>query len=213
MLFAKKAYDRKGTLDAAEKARAKGKKAKAISEYRKILANEPDDKIIHGKVAPLLAETNQLADAWKSFVLAAQGQVEAGFLDRGIAIYTQAANYFPRSPEVWETIAKLHFDRGRKGDSIKALLTGQAHFHKKKKDWPNAIRLLRNVVKIDEHNVPGTIALAKLLKKTGEKAEAAALLDKLAPNIGGTGKQKVLKARFWIAPTFGGFFRWLFGRK
>lgn len=208
VLFAKKQYDRSQTLEAAEKARAKGKKSKAISEYRKILAHEPNDAAIHGKLAPLLADTSQLDDAWKSFGVAAKAQVDKGFVDRGIAIYHQAAMYFPRRVDLWGTMAKLHADRGRKADAIKVLLEGQSHFHRKKDEWPNAIKLLRQALKIDEHNVAGTIALASLLKRSGQSAEAVMLIDTLLPKIGGKGKKLLLGARFKVKPGFSSFWRW-----
>ncbi len=209
MLFKKKPYDRGAVLDAAERARAKGKKSKAISEYRKILAKDPEDAVVHGKIAPLLAETRQLPDAWKSFVLAAQGQVQDGFVDRAISIYQQAATHFPRAPEVWETIAKLHFERGRKADSVKALLAGERYFHRRKKDAAVATRLLRAALKIDPLNVAGTLALAQVLKRSGERAEAVALVEALSAQLGGEARKQLLGARFKLQPGFGALWRWL----
>ncbi|MGQ0503957.1 MAG: tetratricopeptide repeat protein [Myxococcaceae bacterium] len=209
MFFSKKPYDRSHVLAAAEKARGKGKKNKAINEYRKILAQDPNDAAIHGKIAPLLAQTEQLTDAWKSFVIAAQAHIDKGFVEKGIAVYHQAAVYFPRSSELWENIAKLHFKLGHKADSVKTLVKGQRFFQRFKQDWPQAIRLLRQAVSLDPINVPATVELSSLLRKSGEKKEALALIDELLPKVGGAGKKQLLAARFRTAPGFSAFWRWL----
>jgi tetratricopeptide (TPR) repeat protein len=209
VLFGQKPYDRSTTLQAAEKARARGKKSKAIAEYRKVLAHDPHDAVVHGKIAPLLAQTEQLDEAWTSFVQAAQGQIHKGFVDRAIALYQQAALFFPQSVDVWETIARLHQEQGRRADCVKVLMDGQKHFVAERRDWPVAMNLLRRVLAMEPMHVQATLVLARLLKKTGERAEALRLVETLLPRVGGKAKRALLKARFGLKPSLRGLWHWL----
>ena len=62
-------YDRTRILDAAARARSRKKRERAIALYRWVLAAEPKNLELHGKLGPLLAESGQHFDAWSSFRL------------------------------------------------------------------------------------------------------------------------------------------------
>ena len=50
-------YDRARILEAAARARARGKRRRAIDLYRQVLFVEPRNGDLHAKLAPLLADT------------------------------------------------------------------------------------------------------------------------------------------------------------
>ena len=79
----------------AGRARAKGRKKKAIAIYRKLLAGTPDDFDVHAKLAPLLAASKQRKEAAKSFNMAAESYISKGFDVKAIAVYKQATRHFP----------------------------------------------------------------------------------------------------------------------
>ena len=79
-------YDRSRLLRTAAGARTKGRRKKAIELYRKILAVEPNDAQVHRKIAPLLAETKQRDDSWKSYQRAAERLRGQGFADQAIGV-------------------------------------------------------------------------------------------------------------------------------
>ncbi|MCI0410941.1 MAG: hypothetical protein L0191_20660, partial [Acidobacteria bacterium] len=184
-----KSYDRFAILAAAEKARARGKVRKAITEYRKVLEVDPSDHETHAKMAPLLAERRQLAEAWKSFVVAGEGYTRDMHEDKALGVYTQAARYLPRQLEVWKSIARLQVARGRPADGVKALLDGSRHF-RGRKDRSQAIRLLRLAGEIEPWHFEATYALARLLLKVGEKREARSHLEGLAERAKGRNRRR-----------------------
>jgi hypothetical protein len=57
------AYDRTRILEEAARARARRKRARAIELYRWVLAIEPQNALLHAKLAPLLAEAGEHFDA------------------------------------------------------------------------------------------------------------------------------------------------------
>lgn len=203
-----KSYDRFAILAAAEKARARGKVRKAITEYRKVLEVDPSDHETHAKMAPLLAERRQLAEAWKSFVVAGEGYVRDMHEDKALGVYTQAARYLPRQIEVWRSIARLQVGRGRPADGVKALLDGSRHF-RRRDDRPEAIRLLRLAGEIEPWHFEATYALARLLLKVGEKREARSHLEGLAERAKGRNRRRACATLFRMSPNFIGAWRWV----
>jgi tetratricopeptide (TPR) repeat protein len=203
-----KKIDRSQVLAAADQLRVKGKYAKAVAEYRKVLLLDPRDADVLAKTAPLLLKLKEDEEALRDFRAAAEAYIHRGFVDRAIAIYVQAAAAFPLEPQLWETLGRLHQERGRKAEGIKALMNGAARF-KGKKGRPTALALLRQALGYDESHIDATIALARLLKANGERDAARALLDELAPRIRGPAVKRIHSARLRLFPGLGSLWRWL----
>lgn len=208
----RKPYSRTETLAAADKARAAGRARKAVALYRKVLANDPGDATVHGKIAPLLAQSKkERGEALASFELAAQGHLKAGFSDRALAMYVQAASYFPEEVSLWEEIARLNMVRARRVDAVNALIEGgnaigRTGFR------AGGLRLLRKALEIEPWHLEASLALARLLAKEREKEEALALLEDLAERVRGKGRRRVRRAIFRLSFTPANFWRWLVGR-
>jgi len=210
-VFGSKAYNRAKVYEDAEKARGKGKKKKAIAGYKKILEHEPDDWQIHGKLAPLLAESAP-KEAWSSFDKAAKGHLDKGFADRALAVYRQAADLLPFIPGSWEQVAVLHQQKGRKADAVKALVEGQRHFWKTPKDQEVAHGFLIQALSIEPWHLDAPIALARLEKKKGNAAAGVGRLTQLLDHVKSKPERKrVLKARLGLAFSFGHLWAWLRG--
>ena len=206
----KKPFDRSQTLAEADKARGQGRTDKAIKLYRAVLAKEPNDTVVHGKIAPLLARRKKLrGEALASFRLAAQGQLKAGFTDRAVALYVQAAAFFPLESELWEEISRLEQVRGRRADAIAALIEGAGHLGKTKRTRSEAARLLRRALEVEPWHLETTLRLARFLAGGREKEEALALLEDIAGRVHGKGRRRVRRAIFRISPTPANAWRWL----
>ncbi|HVE84395.1 MAG TPA: tetratricopeptide repeat protein [Myxococcales bacterium] len=200
--------DRSQVLAAADLFRVKGKYAKAVEEYRKVLLLDPRDADVLAKIAPLLVKLKQKEEALRDFRAAADSYVHRGFVDRAIAVHAQAAAAYPAEASLWETLGKLHHERGRRADAIKALLAGAGHF-KGKKGRPTALKLLRQALAVDAAHLDATIALARLLKADGQAPSARTLLDELAARVGGPAKKRVLGARLRLFFGPQSLWRWM----
>jgi len=92
-------YDRKWLLAEAEKARIRGRRRRAISLYRRILAAEPHDPTLHARVAPLLAAAGKRFDAWQSYRQAAQVHLKNQNKEESLALYRDATKTLPMQIE------------------------------------------------------------------------------------------------------------------
>jgi tetratricopeptide (TPR) repeat protein len=200
--------DRRQILDEAERARSKGRTGKALKRYRQLLHMDPGDASIHARIAPLLARRNELGDAQRSFIYAAQDLVAKGFLDRAVGLYGEAVRWLPRDATLWEAMAELHHQRNRRADAVDALITGAGQLHRRR-DRAYAIRLLRRALEIDAGHIAATFALAVQLRRSGGRAEARALLDGLVPRVSGRVLRRVRGALVRLAPTPQAIWRWL----
>lgn len=207
-LFGKKAYDRSETLARAAKAEGKRQRKKAIVEYRRVLEQEPDNPVVLTKLAGLLAKTRQPEEACKKFLAAAEVYEKQAFDDKALATYAQAAALLPARADLWEQIAKLNVKRGRPADAIRALRDGAAH-QRGRKRRANAVRLLREAVRIEPWHFEATLELARLLRKQGKRADARKLYEGLCAHKRGVQLRKARGAWFRMSPTPANAWRWL----
>lgn len=209
MLFRQKAPPTRSELiTEADQARAKGRLKKAIAGYRKALELEPQDPVVHGKLAPLLARTEEPEAALESFHAAAKGHLDKGFADKALAIYTQAADTFPHRVSLWRQVAQLNVEKGRRADAVKALLRGRLHLTRKEERL-DAITLLREALGLDPGLFEAKLDLARLLAHLGQRAEAMALLEPMVQGLTGRPLRRVRWTQARVSPGLGVWWRWL----
>lgn len=211
----KPVYDRRAILEAASQAQGKGKRKKAIAEYRKVLEMEPDNPTLLVKLAVLLAETKQPEEAWKTFVRSAELYRKDGMTDKWSSVWTQAVLYFPRAPEAWLALAEAKQSKSVAADATATLLGATKHF-RRRKDRDGLVTLLRRAFELTPYAHDVTLAYAKALVKTGAKKDAIAMLEELARRSGGRKLRQVRGRLFRLRPTPGAAWRWLraaFGRR
>lgn len=206
--FGKAKYNRAESMSRAAKAEGRGKRKKAIAEYRKVLGQEPDNPVIMVKLAGLLAKTKQLEDARLKFVAAAEIYEKQEFDDKAVAVYRQAVSHLPKRIELWERLAQLDVKRERPPEAIRDLLDGASHF-RRRKERQSAIRLLRVAIRIEPFQFEATMKLARLLAKSGARPEARRLYDGLCEKNRALRLRKVRGAMFRMSPTPASAWRWL----
>jgi pentatricopeptide repeat protein len=208
-LFQRKVtYDRVWILKAAGEARAKKRRHKAIALYRQVLIVEPENPDIHGRIAPLLAETGQHFEAWVSFRTMAGAYIRNGQLDQALAVYKEASRYLPREIEVWLGISKLYRKQGRNHEAVQILLEGRQQF-RGRRFRAQAIYLLRRALEIKPWELETVFDLGRLLSKTKQSYEASRLLAGLAARTGDRQLRRVRAEQFRLSPTLANAWLWL----
>jgi len=203
-----RAYDRNRVLRQAALAQARKRRRRAISLYRQVLAVESGNLEIHAKLAPLLAETRQRFDAWRSFSAGAAGHVREGRTQQAIELYRQATHFLPREIESWLSLARILRSEGRQEDAIEALLDGRRYFRGRRRR-PQAIYLLRQLREIQGWHVDALLDLARLLAASRQREEAAALLRGLAERSEGRVLRRACAAQWRLSPTLRHTWAWL----
>ena len=179
LLRRKKKYDRNRILEAAAQARRRRKPRKALELYREVLAHEPNNADLLRKVAPLLAETKQLAEAWQTYQKTIEQFRAKGFTDRAIGVCREACQQLPGEVSAWMGIAELEVARGRPTDAVSVLLEGRSRFRSRRKRSA-ALQLLERARRIDASNFEVSFDLAHLLARDGARTRARRVLDELA---------------------------------
>ena len=203
-----KPYDRSRLLKGAARARKKGKRQKAIALYRELLAVEPDNADLHRRIAPLLAETKQPAEAWASYRRAVDKLVSQGFVEQAVGVLREASVHLPREPEVWGALADLELQRRRLVDAHKVLLEGRRHF-RSKRDRSHAILLLFRARKLAPRDFSTNYDLAGLLAKAGARGRARSLLEEIASWTRAGQLRRVRARQFALSPTPAAAWGWL----
>lgn len=194
-------YDRAKILKAAARARTRRRRKRAIALYRWVLAAEPGNAEIHGKLAPMLAKMGQHFDAWVSFRRAARGLAKDGQIEKALGIYREAASCLPRQLETWLAIFELERQRGRDADAKDALVEGRRRFRRRGLR-PQAIYMLRRARTIEPWDVEVVIDLSRLLGKTGQRYEAEMLLEELASRNRGRDLRRIRALQWRMKPSF-----------
>lgn len=201
-------YDRIRILKEASEARAKKRRRRAIELYRRVLVVEPENPEIHGRIAPLLAETGERFEAWVSFRTLAGSFLRDGRADQALAVYEEASRFLPLEIDVWQAIAKLHRRQGRNAEAAQALLEGRQHF-RRRRHRPQAIYLLRRALEIQPWDCDVVLDLARLLARSRQRYEASRLLTGLAARVNGPKLRRVRTEQFRQQPTPASLWRWL----
>ena len=204
----KKPHDRSRLLKDAARARKKGKRQKAIALYRELLAVEPENPDLHRRIAPLLAETKQPAEAWASYRRAVDGLVSQGFVEQAVGVLREASTRLPREPEVWGGLADLEIQRRRPVDAHKVLLEGRRHF-RSKRHRSKAILLLLRARKLAPRDFSTNYDLAGLLAKAGARGRARSLLEEIASWARAGQLRRVRARQFALSPTPAAAWGWL----
>ncbi|MEM8961186.1 MAG: tetratricopeptide repeat protein [Acidobacteriota bacterium] len=106
------AFKRENVIRSAEKYVSRGKLEAAIREYRKVLAENPNDANTLNRVGDLYARIERFDEAVKLFTQIAEQYTRDGFFVKAIAIYKKIIKLDPTSLPVYERLAELYHRQG-----------------------------------------------------------------------------------------------------
>jgi len=204
----KRSYDRTRLLDQAMKATGRRRHKRAIALYREILAVDPNDVLVHRKIAPLLARTRQPADAWESYRRAAEQLSKQGFVEQAIGVYREACVHLPREHRLWLALADLEVTRRRPVDAVNALIEGSRRL-RSRRTRGDALTLLQRARKILPTAFEPGYELAGLLASIGARDRAKRILQELVPRASGRQLRQLRWRLFSLSPTPAAAWRWL----
>jgi tetratricopeptide (TPR) repeat protein len=192
----------------ADVARARGRRKQAIAGYRRVLEANPQDLNVHAKLAPLLAAAGDRDGALASFRTAADGQAKAGFHERALSLFIQAADHYPDEETLWPEIARLHLQRGRRAEAVANLTEGGWRLLLARRpqlaEW-----VLRLALQFEPYDGDANAILARVLRKLGRRDEAVAALEGVAARTRGRRLRAVRGLVFRIHPTPAHFWAWM----
>ena len=163
-------FNKQKLLGTAEKFVQQGKLQNAISEYEKILKNDPKDLTVNNTVGDLYARLGDTAKAIECFKSVGDAYAAQGFTVKGIAMYKKITKIHP-SVDGSLKLAELYTQQGLFNDARAQYLSVAEDFLKNG-DFEQAVRLFQKVLEMDPENVAMRIKLAEVYVRLGKKTEA-----------------------------------------
>ncbi|MCP3956329.1 MAG: tetratricopeptide repeat protein [bacterium] len=164
------ALNRENVIRAAEKYVSKGKLEAAIKEYRKVLAENPNDANTLNRVGDLYARIERFDEAVKLFSQIAEQYTRDGFFVKAIAIYKKIIKLDPTSLTVYERLAELYHKQGLLNEA-RTQYQVLADYYQKHDNAASAITIYQRMAELEPDNPSFHLKLAELY-------ESQRLIDK-----------------------------------
>ena len=155
------ALHRENVIRAAEKYVAKGKLEAAIKEYRKVLAENPNDANTLNRVGDLYARIERFDEAVKLFSQIAEQYTRDGFFVKAIAIYKKIIKLDPTSLAVYERLAELYHKQGLLNEA-RTQYQVLADYYEKHDNAASAITIYQRMAEFEPDNPSFHLKLAEL---------------------------------------------------
>src|SRR5882757_4779122 len=195
-------FNKQKLLSTAEKFVQQGKLQNAISEYEKILKNDPKDLTVNNTVGDLYARLGDTAKAVECFKSVGDAYAAQGFTVKGIAMYKKITKILP-SVDGSLKLAELYTQQGLFNDARAQYLQVAEDFMKNG-DFEQAVRLFQKVLEMDPENVSMRIKLAEVYIRLGKKTDAwqifSAAAETLRSRGSRSGAEEILQRMLTLDP-------------
>jgi len=158
-------------VQTAEKFVARGKIEPAIREYRKLLADNPNDINTLNRIGDLYARIQRVDEAIDFFTQIAESYTEEGFFVKAIAIYKKIIKLNPTLLEVYEALAELYAKQGLLNEA-RTQFQVLADYYQKHDNATSASAIYGRLVDLEPENPSHHVKLAEIYQqqKLFEKA-------------------------------------------
>ena len=175
------AIDRDKVLQAAQKFVEKKKYDKAVLEYQKLVAEDPNDARTLLKIGDLQSKMEAYPDAIGTYERVGKFYASQGFALKAIAVYKQIreliAKHAPQLEEryghITPKLAELYQQLGLTSDALAALDEVATRLQRQNKDQ-EAIDVFRKIVELDPTNPLPHLRLAEALSRVKDNEAAIA---------------------------------------
>lgn len=155
------AVQREQVVQTAEKYVSRGKIEPAIREYRKLLAENPNDINTLNRVGDLYARIQRIDEAVDFFTQIAEQYTAEGFFVKAIAIYKKIIKLNPTRLEVYEKLAELYHKQGLINEA-KTQYQVLADYYQKHENAASAIAIYQKMAELEPDNPSYHVKLAEI---------------------------------------------------
>ncbi len=165
------ALNKAKVLKSADKYVIQGKISHAISEYQKLIKEDPTDLPLVNTLGDLYVRIGNIPEAIKCFTRLAESYDNGGFVVRAIAMYKKVSKIDPGQVQALHRLADLYLRQGLISDArTHYLLVAESLL--KKNENENAASIFRKIVDVDPENPAAETRLAEVYLKLGKKKDA-----------------------------------------
>src|SRR5579864_2807356 len=163
-------FNKQKVLASAEKYVQQGKLQNAISEYEKVLKNDPKDLTVNNTVGDLYSRIGESDKATECFKTVGDAYASQGFTVKAIAMYKKISKLKPSLESVLK-LAELYTQQGLFNDARAQYLQVAEEFLKGG-ELDNAVRIFQKILEMDPENVNMRVRLAEVYIRLNKKTEA-----------------------------------------
>jgi tetratricopeptide (TPR) repeat protein len=200
-------FNKAKVLASAEKFVQQGKLTNAITEYEKIIKEDPKDLTVLNTVGDLYARVGQNEQAVRYFKMVGDQYAQTGFTVKAIAIYKKLSKLSPNNTENTTKLAELYGQQGLYNDS-RAQYMQIADALLRSGDNNQAARIFQRILEMDPENTSTQSKLADLYMKLGRRDEARNIYYTAAESLYARGSHEAaedaLKKVITLDPNNGG---------
>jgi len=173
------ALNKAKVLKSAEKYVIQGKISHAISEYQKLIKEDPTDLPLVNTLGDLYVRIGNIPEAIKCFTRLAESYDNGSFVVRAIAMYKKVSKIDPGQLQALQRLADLYLRQGLISDARTHYLQ-VAETLLKKNENENAASIFQKIIEVDPENPILETRLAEVYQKLGKRPEAIQALHAAA---------------------------------
>ena len=175
-------FNKVKVLAQAEKFVQQGKLPNAITEYEKIVKEDPKDLTVLNTIGDLNARLGNNDQATYYFKKVGDQYAQNGFAVKAIAIYKKLTKISPYNAENTTKLAELYGQQGLFNDARVHYMQVADHLLKAG-DNQQAARVFQKILELDPENAHTQAKLADLYTKLGKKDEARNIYSSAAESL------------------------------
>src|ERR1700752_804476 len=195
-------FNKQKVLANAEKYVQQGKLQNAISEYEKVLKNDPKDLTVNNTVGDLYSRIGESDKSTECFKSVGDAYASQGFTVKAIAMYKKICKLKP-SLESLLKLAELYTQQGL-FNYARAQYLQVAEEFLKAGELENAVRIFQKILEMDPENSSMRVKLAEVYIRLGKKTEAwqifSAAAESLRSRGSRSGAEEILQRMLTLDP-------------
>ncbi len=164
-------FNKAKVLASAEKYVQQGKLQHAITEYEKVVKEDPKDLTVLNTIGDLSARIGNNEQAARYFQKVGEAYAHDGFTVKAIAMYKKLTKMNPSYMEGIQRLAELYTVQGLYNDARQQYVH-VADFWLKNNQNEDAAKVFQKILELDPDNTAMQTKLADLYLKLGKKTEA-----------------------------------------
>ena len=175
-------FNKAKVLASAEKNVQQGKLQNAITDYEKVLKEDPRDITVLNTIGDLYARLGQVDSAVTYFRKVGDHYATEGFTVKAIAMYKKLTKLNPTAIESVQKLAELYTQQGLYNDARQQfMIVADSYIRANSHD--DAARVFQKMLELDPENTALQAKLADLYIKLGKKEDAKNIFLRAAEGL------------------------------
>ena len=205
-------FDKVKAMRNAERFLSQGKIRSAISEYERIVENDPRDYSTLNILGDLYVKNSDANEAVNCYTKVAEHFSKQGFAQKAIAIYNKISRLKPNSVDVSEKLAKLYQMKGSFAEA-RSHYVALAEQYQRKGQKAEALEIWKQIAQLDPANTEVYLKIAESCAQEGNNEEAVKAFTEAGLRLAGQNQldaalnafSRALEIRQYDLPALNGY--------